>query len=111
MSSCLDLQLRGKHFLILFAKFTTPTEKRPEEAPTIPTVKIPKWVLYVDGFSNEEGSAADLILVSLEGHQMDCALRFKFKASNNEAKDEALIAGLNLAKEMKVESLEVYSDS
>ena len=42
---------------------------------------------------------------------MHCALRFGFKASNNEAKYEALIVGLKLAKEMKVESLEIFSDS
>ena len=41
---------------------------------------------------------------------MHCALRFWFKASNNEAEYEALIVGLNRAKEMKVESLEIYSD-
>ena len=42
---------------------------------------------------------------------MHCALRFGFKASNNEAEYEALIVGLNLAKEMKVESLKIYSNS
>ena len=42
---------------------------------------------------------------------MHCTIRFKFKASNNEAEYEALIAGLKLAKEMKVESLEIFSDS
>ena len=75
------------------------------------TAKLPKWELYVDGSSNEGGLEAGLILVSLEGHRMHCALRFGFKASNNETEYEALITGLKLAKEMKVESLEVYSDS
>ena len=42
---------------------------------------------------------------------MHCALRFEFKAFNNKAEYKALIAGLNLAKEMKVESLKIYSDS
>ena len=42
---------------------------------------------------------------------MHCAIRFGFKASNNEAEYEALITGLNLTKEMKVESLEIYRDS
>ena len=42
---------------------------------------------------------------------MHYALRFGFQASNNEAEYEALIVGLKLAKEMKVESLEIYSDS
>ena len=65
----------------------------------------------MDGSSNEGGSRADLIVVSPEGHRMHCALRFVFKASNNEAEYEALIVGLKLAKEMKVESLEIYCDS
>ena len=73
--------------------------------------KLPKWELYVDGSSNEGGSGAGLILISPEGHQMHCALRFGFKASNNEAEYEALIAGLKLAREMKVESLKIYNDS
>ena len=42
---------------------------------------------------------------------MNCALRFEFKASNNEVEYKALIAGLELAKEMKVESLDIFSDS
>ena len=42
---------------------------------------------------------------------MNCALRFGFKAFNNEAEYEALIAGLELAKEIKVKSLDIFSDS
>ena len=42
---------------------------------------------------------------------MHGALRFRFKASNNKVEYEALIAGLKLAKEMKVQSLEIFSDS
>ena len=42
---------------------------------------------------------------------MHCTLRFGFKASNNETEYKALIVGLNLAKEMKVESLKIYNDS
>ena len=42
---------------------------------------------------------------------MHCALIFSFKASNNEVEYEALIVGLKLAREIKVESLEIYSDS
>ena len=61
----------------------------------------------MDGSSNDGGLRAGLIPISPEGHQMHCALRFRFKGSNN----KALIAGLKLAKEMKVESLEIFSDS
>ena len=52
-----------------------------------------------------------MILVSPKGHRMHYALRFGFKASNNKVEYEALIVRLNLTKEMKVESLEIYSDS
>ena len=65
----------------------------------------------MDGSSNEGGLGASLILISLERHQMHSALRFGFQASNNEAEYEVLIARLHLAKEMKVESLEIYSNS
>ena len=65
----------------------------------------------MDGSSNDGESGAGLILISPEGHRMHCALRFRFKAFNNEAEYEALIAGLELAKELKVESLDIYSDS
>ena len=73
--------------------------------------QVPKWGLYVDGALNGGGSGAGLIRINLEGNRMHCALRFNFKASNNEAKYEALIAGLKLAKEMKVESLKIFSNS
>ena len=76
-----------------------------------PVTKLLKWELYLDGSSNEGGSGAGLFLVSPEGYQMHYALRFGFKASNNEAEYEVLIAGLKLAREIKVESLEIYSDS
>ena len=65
----------------------------------------------MDGSSNKGGLGADLILISPEGHRMHSTLRFCFQASNNEAKYKALIVGLHLAKEIKVESLEIYSDS
>ena len=65
----------------------------------------------MDGSSNKGGSRAGLILVSPKGYKMHCALRFGFQASNNEVEYEALIARLKLAREMKVESLEIYNDS
>ena len=65
----------------------------------------------MDGSSNNRESRAGLILVSAKGHRIHCALRFGFKASNNKAEYEALIVGLELAKEIKVESLDIFSDS
>ena len=50
------------------------------------------------------------MLISPENHRISSALRFAFRASNNEAEYEAFLAGLRLAKELQVDSLVVYSD-
>ena len=48
--------IKGQALVDFIAEFTTPQEKWLEEASTIPTAKIPKWELYMDGSSNEGGS-------------------------------------------------------
>ena len=67
--------------------------------------------MSVDGAANAQGSGAESILTSPEGIDIEYALRFEFRASNNEAEYEAVIAGLNLAHSMEVDQLEVCSDS
>ncbi|KAM1228780.1 hypothetical protein ACFX2J_007839 [Malus domestica] len=42
---------------------------------------------------------------------MEYALCFKFKASNNKAEYEALLAGLRLAKHLGVKRIDIFSDS
>jgi len=54
------------------------------------------WSLYVDGFSTKDGSGANLIIETPHGGKHEHALKFMFKASNNEAKYKALIAGIEL---------------
>ena len=75
------------------------------------TTDLSIWKLSVDGASNSQGSGAGLILTSPEGIDIEYALRFGFRTSNNEAEYEAVIAGLNLAHSLEVDQLEVYSDS
>ncbi|XP_068474929.1 uncharacterized protein [Phaseolus vulgaris] len=71
----------------------------------------PQWMLSVDGSSNQQGSGAGIILEGLNGVLIEQALRFAFKASNNQAEYEALIVGMLLAKEMGAQSLLAKSDS
>ena len=61
------------------------------------------WRLSVDGATNAQGSGAGPILTSPEGIDIEYALRFGFRASNNKAEYEAVIAGLNLAHSMEVD--------
>jgi len=52
-----------------------------------------------------------VILEGPNGLLIEQALRFVFKANNNQVEYEALIAGMLLAKEMGVQSLLAKSDS
>nr|GEU31203.1 reverse transcriptase domain-containing protein [Tanacetum cinerariifolium] len=55
--------------------------------------------------------AYSLMLVSPEGKEYTYALRFKFETINNEAKYEALLAGLRIAIDMKIKDLTIFVDS
>ena len=74
-------------------------------------VKEISWILSVDVASNLKGSGAGIVLEGPEGVLIEQSLRFAFKASNNQAEYEALIAGMLLAKEMGITRLLVKSDS
>ena len=56
-----------------------------------------RWLLLV----NENGTR--FIQENPTGEKISYALRLEFPTSNNETKYEVLLAGLNLAKEMRVE--------
>ena len=75
------------------------------------TTDLSIWKLSVDGASNAQRSGAGLILTSPEGIDIEYALRFGFRTSNNEAEYEAVIASPNLAHSLEIDQLEVYSDS
>nr|GEW53976.1 reverse transcriptase domain-containing protein [Tanacetum cinerariifolium] len=69
------------------------------------------WKLFTDGSSNEGGFRAGLILTNPGGVEFTYALCFEFKASNNKAEYEALLAGLRNAKSMGVKHIEAFVDS
>jgi len=70
-----------------------------------------RWVLFVDGSSNQQGSGAGVILEGPDGLLVEQAMQFAFKANNNQAEYEALIAGMLLVKEMGAKGLLAKSDS
>ncbi|XXG51512.1 hypothetical protein AAC387_Pa03g0060 [Persea americana] len=69
------------------------------------------WKVFVDGSSTSKRAGAGVVLQSPEGLVIEQAVTLGFKASNNEAKYEALIAGLNSAKILEARSVVVFSDS
>ena len=69
------------------------------------------WSLFVDGSSCENGSRVGLIVLAPDGIDIEYALKFNFKDSNNESRYEALPASLSLARALNFGQLLVHSDS
>nr|KYP51927.1 Retrovirus-related Pol polyprotein from transposon 17.6 [Cajanus cajan] len=69
------------------------------------------WTLHVDGSSNGRGSGAGVILEGPRGIVLEQSLRFRFKASNNQAEYEALLAGLRVAEDMGASKVKCLTDS
>ncbi|RDX58270.1 Tf2-9, partial [Mucuna pruriens] len=61
--------------------------------------------------SNQAGSGARVILEGPNGVLIEQSLHFEFKASNNQAEYEALLAGMRLARELEAKVLIAKSDS
>ncbi|XP_077249481.1 uncharacterized protein LOC143889065 [Tasmannia lanceolata] len=89
----------------------TETEIIPAPANQDPSTAEPIWEVHVDGSSNKGGCGAGLILTGPDNFTVDYALRFGFRASNNEAEYEALLAGMNLAAQTSAQRLKAYCDS
>ncbi|XP_068319798.1 uncharacterized protein [Pyrus communis] len=109
----------GQAIADFIAEFTYPVDisltpeavasSSPEAQKVEPT--LPVWTIYVDGSSNQQGCGAGLVLTTPDKVAMEYALRFKFKASNNEVEYEALLAGLRLAKHLGVKQINIFNDS
>ena len=95
----------------IFADFVMEFTSAELAEATQPTSDLLIWRLSVDRPINAQGSCANLILTSSEGIDIEYVLRFGFRASNNEAEYEVVIAGLNIAYSMEVDQLEVCSNS
>ncbi|GKC08067.1 reverse transcriptase domain-containing protein [Tanacetum coccineum] len=98
----------------ILAEFLAETKEEDEEKDFQEQQQTKKnigWKLYTCGASSGKGSRAGLMVVSPEGTKFTYALKFEFIATNNETEYEAVIAGLRIAKEMKIEEITIFVDS
>ncbi|KAL0462008.1 UNVERIFIED_CONTAM: hypothetical protein Slati_0088400 [Sesamum latifolium] len=61
--------------------------------------------------STTQGSGAGVVIMSPQGEDLEFAVKFGFKASNNEAEYEALVIGMRMAHDAGARHLLAYSDS
>lgn len=69
------------------------------------------WKIYVDGSSNSKGLKAGIVIATQEGIIFEHALCLEFPATNNEVEYKAIIIRLEVAKELEVQDLKVYSNT
>ena len=67
--------------------------------------------VVVDGAFSALGAKARIVIITPEGIRLEHSFRLGFRASNNEAEYEALLAGLRAVLNLGVREVEVYSDS
>ena len=74
------------------------------------TTILNQWTFYINGAPNVKGRGVEIILKGPDNITLEQALKLNFKASNNQAQYEVLIAGLNLAREVGAKRLRCYID-
>jgi len=66
------------------------------------------WLLHVNGSSSKQGLGVGIRLTSPTGEVLEQSFRLNFKATNNVAEYEALVAGLNLVRGLKIEKIRAF---
>ena len=64
----------------------------------------------MDGASSAMGAGARIVIITLEGIRVKHSFRLGFKAFNNEAEYEALLAGLRVVLDLGAWEVKVYLD-
>ncbi|KAL0444710.1 UNVERIFIED_CONTAM: hypothetical protein Slati_2193700 [Sesamum latifolium] len=70
-----------------------------------------RWLLHIDGSSTIQDSGAGIVITTPQGEDLEFAIKFDFKASNNEVEYEALVIGMRMVHEAGARHLLTYSDS
>ena len=76
----------------------------------VSTPYLPSWEVYTDGATNQKGSGVGIVLISPKKITVEKSLSLGFPSTNNEAKYEALLAGLTMVSKRGGKAVEVFSD-
>ncbi|XP_042404598.1 uncharacterized protein LOC121994723 [Zingiber officinale] len=69
------------------------------------------WKIYVDESSTREGSGISILLISPQEERVQLSVRLEYWTTNNQAKYEALIAGLQAARHVGAGRVLIHFDS
>ena len=97
--------VKGQVLVDFIAKFTPKSDGK-----IICNAERRPWKVFVDGASNAMGVGAGIVIITPKGIRLEHSFRLGFKASNNEAEYEALLAGLRTVLHLGAKDVEIYSD-
>jgi ribonuclease HI len=69
------------------------------------------WTMFFDGACTKESLGVGVVLISPSKKTSHLSFKLDFKVTNNIAEYEALLMGLNAAKEMEIKRLHVFGDA
>jgi hypothetical protein len=69
------------------------------------------WTMFFDGACTKELARAGVVLISPSKKTSHLSFKLDFKVTNNISEYEALLLGLNVAKEMEIKRLHVFGDT
>ena len=69
------------------------------------------WVLKFDGSSTKKSGVARIVIISQKGIKTIISFNLAFKCTNNQAKYEALIIGLEILLELGAQEVRIIEDS
>ena len=110
---CGQKNYQGKRCIDFCAKNPIEGEDGKEDFPDedILDVKLGIWKMYFDGVVNQYGNRIGILLITPERSHIPLAIKLNFEATNNMAKYEACIVGMEALWEMGVKEAEVFGDS
>jgi ribonuclease HI len=83
-------------------KLVKPIEKQTDDK------NVSVWTMYFDGASTKYSAGAGVVLISPSKETIYLYFKLNFRTTNNIAEYEALLLGLNSAKEMGIKGLKVF---
>ena len=68
------------------------------------------WTLFSDGSSCKQGGGIGIVIISPRGLSFEFLYTIKPMTTNNQAEYEAILKGLQLLQEVKVDAFEIFGD-
>ncbi|CAM8896658.1 unnamed protein product [Rhodiola kirilowii] len=72
---------------------------------------LPPWQMFFDRVARRDGAGAGVVFVSPENHLLPFSFTLTQLCSNNMAEYQALLLGLQVARQISIDKMDIYGDS